>query len=59
VLPMHAFGPSSLKLFVDGMADEFAINRLATPDLDISLDTLPSSPTVVVTANNQPYASFD
>ncbi|MEM6356088.1 MAG: MBL fold metallo-hydrolase, partial [Pseudomonadota bacterium] len=30
VLPMHAFGPSSLKLFVDGMADEFAINRLET-----------------------------
>ncbi|MEM9763585.1 MAG: MBL fold metallo-hydrolase [Pseudomonadota bacterium] len=59
VLPMHAFGPGSLKIFVDGMADEFAIRRLETPDLDISLDTLPGTPTVVLTANNQPYGSFD
>jgi L-ascorbate metabolism protein UlaG (beta-lactamase superfamily) len=48
VLPMHAFGQYSLARFVDGMKDEFAIVVSDTGTITVSLDTLPSRPTVMV-----------
>lgn len=48
VLPMHWFGPGSLERFLAGMADEFLIDRRAESFLTVSLQTLPSRPTVVV-----------
>ncbi|MEL6197910.1 MAG: MBL fold metallo-hydrolase, partial [Pseudomonadota bacterium] len=41
VLPMHAFGPSSMQRFLDGMADAFAIRRTGQKVLEVSLLTLP------------------
>ncbi|MEM8598236.1 MAG: Zn-dependent hydrolase, partial [Pseudomonadota bacterium] len=59
VLPMHAFGPSSLRMFIDGMDDVFAIRQLEERGLDIALDSLPSDPTVILTANQYWRGSFD
>ncbi|MCL5776591.1 MBL fold metallo-hydrolase [Limibaculum sp. FT325] len=51
VLPMHAFGGASLRIFLDGMSDEFAIRQIGGPSLTVSLDTLPAEPTVMVPSN--------
>ena len=53
VLPMHAFGTYTLEQFVLGMADEFAVKVNEGPSMEVSYDTLPSRPTVMVlpTAN--------
>ncbi len=48
VIPMHWFGPSNLESFLVGMADDFAIRRLDSPALTVSLATLPDRPTVMV-----------
>jgi L-ascorbate metabolism protein UlaG (beta-lactamase superfamily) len=48
VLPMHAFGRYSLEQFLHGMQDEFAIALNESPTIEVSLDTLPSEPTVLV-----------
>lgn len=48
VIPMHWFGQASLDRFLSGMSDEFAIDRRGTSAIDLSLDSLPSRPTVVV-----------
>ncbi len=48
VIPMHWFGPRSLETFLDGMAEEFAIDRRPESFLEVSLNTLPSRPTVIV-----------
>src|SRR5512138_62184 len=48
VIPMHYFGRSSLNTFLSGMAGDFAIEVSQSPTVDISLDTLPSQPTVLV-----------
>jgi len=48
VLPMHAFGQYSLEKFLDGMKDEFEIAIHDGRTITISLDTLPSRPTVLV-----------
>lgn len=48
VLPMHAFGTYSLEQFLIGMSDEFAVKVNPTPDITVSLDSLPGEPTVLV-----------
>ena len=48
VIPMHWFGPGSLDRFLAGMADEFVIDRRAETSIEVSLNTLPREPTVVV-----------
>lgn len=48
VLPMHAFGQTSLTKFLDGMKDEFEIVIHDGRTITVSLDTLPSRPTVMV-----------
>ena len=48
VLPMHAFGLYSLQQFLLGMRDEFAIALGDSPTIQVSFDTLPAEPTVLV-----------
>lgn len=48
VIPMHWFGPASLERFLDGMQADFAVERRAENWIELSLDALPTRPTVVV-----------
>jgi L-ascorbate metabolism protein UlaG (beta-lactamase superfamily) len=48
VLPMHWFSPTSLDIFLAGVANEFAIDRRSESEIEVSLRTLPARPTVVV-----------
>ena len=48
VLPMHWFSGGSLNRFLDGVSDEFRIDRRTDSSYEVSLRTLPSRPTVVV-----------
>ncbi len=48
VLPMHWFSGNSLDRFLEGVSDDFLIDRRAESDMELSLRTLPSRPTVVV-----------
>ena len=48
VLPMHAFGTYSLEQFLLGMRDEFGVELGDSPTIDVSFDTLPEEPTVLV-----------
>jgi L-ascorbate metabolism protein UlaG (beta-lactamase superfamily) len=48
VLPMHWFDGSSLEVFLADMAGEFAVVRVATPDIEVSRATLPDQPTIMV-----------
>ena len=48
VLPMHWFSLSSLDRFLDGVSDDFHIDRRQGSEMELSLRTLPSRPTVVV-----------
>jgi len=48
VLPMHAFGQSSLTRFLVGMKGTFQIVVHEDRTITVSLDTLPSRPTVLV-----------
>jgi L-ascorbate metabolism protein UlaG (beta-lactamase superfamily) len=48
VIPMHWFSTQSLDRFVAGMQDEFDIRVIDRSDYEVSLQTLPSRPTVVV-----------
>jgi L-ascorbate metabolism protein UlaG (beta-lactamase superfamily) len=48
VLPMHAFGTYSLERFLLGMQDEFVVDSSDSPTLEVSFDTLPEEPTVLV-----------
>lgn len=50
VIPMHWFRTGSLDRFLDGMAGDFAIDRRDRNWIELSRDTLPSRPTVVVLA---------
>ena len=54
VLPMHAFGEYSLMRFIDGMRDEFEIDIRDQRTITVSLETLPSRPTVVVLPMSYP-----
>ena len=48
VIPMHWFGQFTLNEFLDGMRDKFQIVDVGGPALDVSLDRLPSRPTIMV-----------
>ncbi|MGA9253955.1 MAG: MBL fold metallo-hydrolase [Roseobacter sp.] len=48
VIPMHWFSLSALDEFLAGMADQFAVVEVGGPALEMSLDRLPSRPTVMV-----------
>jgi L-ascorbate metabolism protein UlaG (beta-lactamase superfamily) len=48
VIPMHWFGEGTLQRFVDGMSDDFVIDRRDVNHIEISLATLPRRPTLVV-----------
>ncbi|APX12062.1 MBL fold metallo-hydrolase [Tateyamaria omphalii] len=48
VIPMHWFGDFTLDAFLTGMAEEFQVVETGGPSLDVSLDRLPSRPTIMV-----------
>ncbi len=48
VIPMHWFSSYALEDFLVGMRDEFQIVRIEGPALTVSLDRLPSRPTIMV-----------
>jgi L-ascorbate metabolism protein UlaG (beta-lactamase superfamily) len=57
VLPMHAFGTYSLEQFLTGMRDEFAVDLNDSATIEVSFDTLPADPTVLVLPGS-PWSSF-
>ncbi|MEO9650602.1 MAG: MBL fold metallo-hydrolase [Roseobacter sp.] len=48
VIPMHWFSLLALDDFLKGMSDQFSVVEVGGPALEISLDRLPSRPTVMV-----------
>jgi len=50
VIPMHYFGTASLRIFLAGMREAFAIQIERTTTIDVALETLPRHPTVMVLA---------
>lgn len=48
VLPMHWFSGASLECFLAEMEGDFVIDRRADSHIDLSLNTLPERPTIVV-----------
>ena len=48
VLPMHYFGQSSLQRFLAGMSEEFRVREHAAEILTVSVESLPSEPTVLM-----------
>jgi len=48
VIPMHWFGDYTLTAFLDGMRDSFDVVEVDGPALEVSLDRLPSRPTIMV-----------
>lgn len=48
VIPMHWFSLSALDDFLRGMSDQFAVVEVGGPSLEMSLERLPSRPTVMV-----------
>ena len=48
VLPMHYWGTGTLSVFLHGMADEFQVVALDSPTIEVSYDSLPGRPTVMV-----------
>lgn len=50
VIPMHFFGSATLNAFVAGMSESFEIKIARGNAIEVSLETLPLRPTVVVLA---------
>lgn len=48
VIPMHWFGEFTLDAFLTGMRDEFQVVEVGGPSLDVSIDRLPTRPTIMV-----------
>lgn len=48
ILPMHWFSGMSLRRFIDDMQSGFAIDIRETSEIDLALNTLPATPTVIV-----------
>lgn len=48
VIPMHWFSGYALERFLAGIGETFAVDIRPGPDMEVSLRTLPSRPTVVV-----------
>jgi len=53
VLPMHAFGPTTMRRFLDGMAESYRIERRDEAALEVSLTSLPPTPTVVLLSGHR------
>ena len=52
VIPMHWFGETTLRAFVDGMSTRFAVVDAGESQLELSLRTLPRQPTIVLLQPN-------
>ena len=48
VIPIHWWGRGSLDRFLEGMSGDFAVERPGGNHWEVSLDTLPRAPTIVV-----------
>jgi L-ascorbate metabolism protein UlaG (beta-lactamase superfamily) len=48
VIPMHFFAGESLRAFIAGMRDDFDVRVSTDATIDISLESLPKQPTVLV-----------
>lgn len=48
VIPMHWFSEFALDDFLTGMSDEFSVVEVGGPSLNVSIDRLPSRPTIMV-----------
>jgi L-ascorbate metabolism protein UlaG (beta-lactamase superfamily) len=48
VVPMHWFSGTSLETFLTDMAGAFEVVRAETDSIEIGLNDLPSSPTILV-----------
>ncbi len=48
VLPMHWFSPQNLDRFLEEMADDYTIQRSLGGSVEVSLRTLPGTPTILV-----------
>ena len=48
VIPMHWFGDYTLNTFLADMQETFQVVEVGGPALDVSLDRLPSTPTIMV-----------
>lgn len=48
ILPMHWFDPETLARFLKGMAADFPIEYRASSEIEVSMATLPETPTIVV-----------
>ncbi|MEM9205721.1 MAG: MBL fold metallo-hydrolase [Pseudomonadota bacterium] len=48
VLPMHYFGPTTLQRFLTGMEVHFPVEIQQSPQIRVSLNSLPPSPKVIV-----------
>jgi L-ascorbate metabolism protein UlaG (beta-lactamase superfamily) len=48
VIPMHAFGLSSLQRFVGRLEERYVVELSDTPTVTLSRDTLPPQPTLLV-----------
>jgi len=59
IIPMHAFGPSSLAAFVQRMGTEFALDYTDKPTVIVSADKLPSKPTIMVIPEGSAGFSWD
>lgn len=48
VLPMHYWGYGSLRMFLEGMSDQFEIAEVGGATVELSYDMLPTRPTILV-----------
>ena len=48
VIPMHWFSLFALDEFLEGMSEDFVVVDVGGPSLEMSLDRLPSRPTIMV-----------
>jgi L-ascorbate metabolism protein UlaG (beta-lactamase superfamily) len=48
VIPMHFFGGASLRRFLNDIRGDFAVRRATESPIQVSLETLPREPTVLV-----------
>jgi L-ascorbate metabolism protein UlaG (beta-lactamase superfamily) len=48
VIPMHYFGPDTLARFIAKASGDFAVEYSETPQVTLSLDTLPEKPKILV-----------
>ena len=59
VLPMHAFSYGGMERFIDGLAPAFTFESHGSDTLTVSLETLPSRPTVLLMASGPALPQWD